>query len=281
MVTVLAVALATLPLQDASPAPEMRTVVVSVCDEKGQPIRGLTIEEVALLENGVARDVAELKPDDSPLTLAVLVDSSEAVGSAYRLSVVEAVLRFLALLPSGTRFTVWTTGDRPTKLVELGDDRAAAAKALKRTYPTGGSTMLDALVEAARDLRVQEGTRAAVVAVSGYGIEFSSRSRDRVVDEARGAGTVFHSVQFEEEQGPLDSRQNYDYVFSSLAQQTGGLREFVLSAMGIEPALRKIAADLSSRYRLRYVTLPDLKDRKLELQVARHGARARVVGSAR
>ena len=277
MLTALAVLVAVLPLQEPTTAPEMRTVVVAVSDEKGQPIRGLTVEEVALMENGVARDVAELTPDDRPLTLALLVDSSEPVGSAYRLNIVEAVLRFLSWLPEGTRYTLWSTGDRPAKLVELTDDRSVAAKAIKRTYPVGGNTMLDALVEAARDLRTQEGTRTAVVAVSGAGIEFSNRTRGRVVEEARGSSTVFHSVQFEEEKGPLESRQNYDYVFASLAKETGGLREFVLSAMGVESALRKIATDLTSHYRVRYVTLPDLEKRKLELQLARAGAKARIV----
>lgn len=281
MLMVLTVLLSALPIQVTSPPPEMRTVVVSVSDEKGQPIRGLTLEEVALMENGVARDVAELTPDERPLTLALLVDSSEPVGSAYRLNVVEAVLRFLAWLPAGTRYTLWTTGDRPTKIVELTDDRAAAAKAIKRTYPIGGNTMLDALVEAARDLRTQEGTRTALVAVSGAGIEFSNRSRERVVEDARGAGAVFLSVQFEEEKGPLESRQNYEYVFSTLAKQTGGLHEFVLSAMALEAPLRRIATELTSHYRLRYVTLPELKERKLELQLARPGARARIVGPPR
>jgi len=266
------------PQSGASPAAaELRTIGVAISDDKGRPIPGLTLQEVALLENGVARDVAELTPDDRPLTLAVLVDSSEAVGSAYRLNVVEAVLRFLASLPPGTRYTVWTTGDRPTKVVELTDERGAAAKALKRTYPTGGSTMLDALVEAARELRQQEGQRTAVVAVAGSGIEFSNRPRERVVDEARGGGTRFMAVQFEEAAGPLESRQNYDYVFSELARKTGGLREIVLSSMGIESALKKVASDLTAQYRLRYATLPELKERKLEVQVARPGARVRVV----
>jgi VWFA-related protein len=259
----------------------MRTIVVSVSDEKGQPIRGLSVEEVALMENGVARDVAELTADERPLTLALLVDSSEPVGSAYRLNIVEAVLRFLSWLPEGTRYTLWTTGDRPTKIVDLTDDRAAAARAIKRTYPVGGNTMLDALVEAARDLRKQEGERTAVVAVSGAGIEFSNRTRERVVEEARGSGTVFLTVQFEEEKGPLESRQNYDYVFATLAKETGGLREFVLSAMGVESALRKIATELTSHYRVRYVTLPEIEKRKLELQLARPGARARIVEAPR
>lgn len=265
----------------SAPDAELRTIVVSISDDKGRPIQGLTVQEVALIENGVAREVAELTPDDRPLMLAVLVDSSEAVGSAYRLNVVEAVLRFLSWLPPGTRYTVWTTGDRPTKVLELTDTRGAASTPLKRSYPTGGSTMLDALVEAARDLRKQEGQRTAVVAIAGSGIEFSNRSRERIVEEAQGAGTVFSVVQFEEGDAPLESRQNYDYVFSALTRKTGGLREFVLSSMGIETALRKLASDLTSQYRLRYATLPEIKERKLEVQVARPGARARLVGAPR
>jgi VWFA-related protein len=281
MLTALAALLSVASLQPSTSSDEMRTLVISVSDDKGQPVRGLTLEEVAVIENGVAREVADLTPDERPLTLAVLVDSSEAVGSAYRLNVVEAVIRFLSWLPAGTRYTLWTTGDRPAKILEPTDDRAAASKALKRTYPTGGNTMLDALVEASRDLRVQEGARAAVVAVSGSGIEFSGRTRERVVDDAQGAGVLVHSVQFEEGEGPLESRHNYDYVFSTLAKKTGGLRETVLSAMAVETALRKVATDLSSHYRLRYATTPDLKERKLEVQLARSGAKARVVGGQR
>ncbi len=274
---------AALPAQ-SPPAPdpaELRTIVVSISDDKGRPIQGLTADEVALIENGVARDVAELTLDARPLTLALLVDSSEAVGSAYRLNVVEAVLRFLSSLPPGTRYTVWTTGDRPTRILELTDTPGAAAMPLKRSYPTGGSTMLDALVEAARDLRKLEGQRSAVVAVAGSGIEFSNRSRERIVEEAQGGGTVFSVVQFEEGDAPFESRQSYDYVFSALTRKTGGLREFVLSSMGIEVALKKVASDLAAQYRLRYATLPEIKERKLEVQVARQGARARVVGAPR
>lgn len=280
----LAALLAALSFNQApSPAerPELRTVVVAFSNEKGQPVEGLELEELALLENGVARDIAELKRDDRPLSVALLVDSSEALGSAYRLNVVDAVLRFLNRLPSGTRYTLWTTGDRPTRLVELTDDKSLAAPALRRTYPTGGNTMLDALVEATRELRGREGERSAVVVVSGSGIEFSNRPRERVVEEAKGDGLVFLVVQVDEAPAPFESRQNYDYVFGRLTQESGGLREIVLTSMGVETALRKLAADLSGRYRLRYATLPELKERRLEVEVARPGVRARVVGEAR
>jgi hypothetical protein len=268
--------------QAAAPAAELRTVRVSVTDGKGQPLTGLTLTDLALLENGVARDLASVEPDERPVTVAILVDNSEAVGSGYRLNVVDGVLRFLGWLPSGSRFALWSTGDRPTRILELTDDKVAASKALKRTYPIGGNTMLDALVEASRELRKQEeGARNVVVAVTSYGIEFSNRPRERVVDESLGGGTQFAAVQFEPEGGVAENRFDYDYVFEKLTKGSGGAREIVMSAMGVEPALRKLAADFAGQYRLRYATLPELKERKLEVQVARPGARVRVAEAER
>ena len=170
-------ALLSLALQVApatTPA-EARTVTVSVTDEKGGPVTGLRPEEVAVLENGVARDVSRLEPETRPLTVAVIVDSSEPIASFYRLSIVDAVVRFLGRLPEGARYSLWTTGDRPTKVVDFTDDVARAGPALKRTFPRGGNTVLDAIVEASEDLKLREGQRTAVVVVSGNGLGLGCR----------------------------------------------------------------------------------------------------------
>ena len=73
---------------------------------------------VALLENGLARDITSFKPDRRPVSAAILVDRSAAVGSSYRLHFVDAVLGFLKRLPEGARYALWTTGDWPMKLVD-------------------------------------------------------------------------------------------------------------------------------------------------------------------
>jgi hypothetical protein len=138
---------------------------------------------VALVENGVHRDIASFARDSRPLTLAILVDSSAAVGSAYRLNLVEAVVGLVARLPEGTRYSIWTTGDRPTKVVDYTEDRGAAGAALRRVAPQGGNYTLDALVEASSDLQklAKEGDRTAVVAVTGLGPEFSYRDSSAAV----------------------------------------------------------------------------------------------------
>jgi VWFA-related protein len=271
---------AALLLQSSSPA-DVKTLDVWITDSKGSAVRGLVPEEAVVVENGVARSVTRLEEDRRPLMVAVIVDSSAPMASFYRLHLVDPVVRLLNQLPEGSRFAVWTTGDRPQKVADWSADVAAASRALKRTAPQGGNTVLDAIVEAASDLKQREGERSAVVVVSGVGIGFTNWERRQAVEKARSGNATFMVVQFDETGEPTEaageqvSRLDYDYVFDSLTRQTGGVREMSMSAMGVPRALEKVAQALNATYRLSYTTVPDLKERKLEVKVARPGVKVR------
>ena len=271
---------AALLLQASSPA-DVKTLDVWITDSKGSAVRGLVPEEAVVVENGVARSVTRLEEDRRPLMVAVIVDSSAPMASFYRLHLVDPIVRLLNQLPEGSRFAVWTTGDRPRKIADWSDDVAAASRALKRTAPQGGNTVLDAIVEAAADLKQREGERSVVVVVSGVGIGFTNWERRQAVEKARSGTATFMVVQFDETGEPTEaageqvSRLDYDYVFDSLTRQTGGVREMSMSAMGVPRALEKVAQALKATYRLSYTTVPDLKERKIEVKVARPGVKVR------
>jgi len=271
---------AALLLQASSPA-DVKTLDVWITDSKGSAVRGLVPEEAAVVENGVARNVTRLEEDRRPLMVAVVVDSSAPMAIFYRQHLVDPIVRLLNQLPEGSRFAVWTTGDRPQKIADWSDDVAAASRALKRTAPQGGNTVLDAIVEASADLKQKEGERSAVVVVSGVGIGFTNWERRQVVEKARSGGATFMVVQFEETGEPTQaageqvSRLDYDYVFDNLTRQTGGLREISMSAMGVPRSLENVAQALKAPYRLSYTTVPDLKQRKVEVKVARPGVKVR------
>jgi hypothetical protein len=282
----LAMGLMTLALLQAAPTSDQKTLTLTAVDESGQPVLGLGAEEVAVLEGGVARETVRFARDERPLDLAVLVDTSQPMATIYRLNILDPLIGFLRRLPPGAKFAVWTSGDRPTKAVEYGDDVAVAERTLRRVIPSGGNTMLDTLVEAARDLKDREERRPVVLAVTGMGIGFSDRDRRRVVDEGLETGVQFLAVQFDES-GDTDvrggseqiNRQDYDYVFSELTRRSAGRQERVLSAMGARGALDKMVPELSARYRLTYMSSG--KDDKLEVQVARPGVKVRWTRSAK
>jgi VWFA-related protein len=258
-----------------APGTEIRALTVSFLDEKGAPVLDLAPTDVALVENGVARDVVSFKVDRRPLSVAVLLDSSEAIGASFRLSLVEPVVSFVTRLPEGTRYALWTTGDRPTRVLDFTEDPSLASEALKRVVPQGGNRMLDALPEAARDLerRAREGSRTVVVAVSGLGPELSDLDRIQVAEAAGKAAELFLIVRIEEGEADFDTRTRISYVFDQLVEQSGGRQEVVLSPMAVDGALRRLSAVLRGGYRLSYATATDLKRRKLELRVARPGTK--------
>jgi hypothetical protein len=222
----------------------------------------------------------KLEQDRRPLTLALLLDTSEPLSTVFRLNILDPVVAFLGRLPEGARFSVWTTGDRPTKLVDLGNDRAAAGKALRRHIPQGGNVLLDALVEATRDLKDTEATRTAVVVVTGLGPGFANYDRRRVVDQVKGRGVVVHAVTMDEGRsasasGDSVGATDYEYVLGELTRLSGGHRESMLSAMGLDRALQNLSGVLRGEYRVTYAAGGD-KDKKVEVTVARPGAKVRV-----
>jgi hypothetical protein len=259
----------------AAPGTEVRALTVTLLDEKDQPVTDVSAADVALLENGVSRDITSFKPDPRPLSVAILVDSSAAVGAAYRLNVVDAVVGLVSRLPDGTRYALWTTGDRPTKVLDHTDDPQAAGDVLRRVAPQGGNYMLDAVAEASADLKKlsREGDRTAVVAVTFLGPEFSYLDKFRSAEQGEKNAELFLFLQVDAGGDDFETRTNLSYVFDRLARATGGRDETVLSAMSTDGALRKLSAHLRGGYRLAYATVPDLKKRKLDLSVARPGTR--------
>lgn len=258
-----------------APGTEIRALTVTLLDEKGGTKVNVSAADVALLENGVTRDITSFKPDTRPISAAILVDSSWEMGSSFRLNVVDAVAAFVNRLPEGTRYALWTTGDRPTKVVDHTDDRQAAGEALRRVAPQGGNYVLDAVDQASADLRklAREGDRRVMVAVTGTGTEFSYVDKYRAAERGEEGVDLFLAVQIEDGGADFDMRANISYVLDRVARATGGRYDIVLSAMGVDDALRKLSAHLRGGYRLAYATLSDVKKRKLELKVARPGTR--------
>jgi hypothetical protein len=257
-----------------------RTLLVSALDEKNQPIAALAVSEVAVLRRGVALEVVALEPETRPLELAVLVDTSAAVGSAFRLNVVEAVTALLRALPPGSRTAIWTTGDRPMKILEGPTDVAAAERALKRTAPRGGNRLLDALVEAVAAQDHKEGERSAVVAVSGLGLGFTGTDRRQVVERVAPSGSVVYGLTFDEGRAPGSIEEpdsvggsDYEYVLGELAEKTGGSFESALSSMGLKDRLARIGSALAASYRLTYRAPAGVGPRDIEISVARPGVK--------
>ena len=142
--TMSALTLAVFLLGQAAPATapgtEIRALTVTLLDEKGQEVTDISAADVALVENGVARDITSLQARP-PAALGRDPRGHErrrwgrptASTSWTRSWASWRACRTARATPSGRR------GDRPTKVVDHTDDRQAAGDALRRVAPQGGN----------------------------------------------------------------------------------------------------------------------------------------------
>lgn len=256
-----------------------------VSDSKGRPVRDLEMEDVSLTDGGATLPLTRFERDERPTRVALLIDSSEPVGSGYRLQFVAAAAAFIGSLDAHTRVSVWTTGDRPNKVIDDLDLEGEVSSPLitsrlSLVAPSGGNTILDAIVEAAEDLRRTEGERKIVVFLSGDGPGFSSHDRQSVADRVlktgvEVAGVLVQATRESTASGGDVTSVDYGFVFSTLTEKTGGRFERPLTEMAARPALGRVAADLRSTYRLSFHSGGDRRFR-LALQVARPAVAVRM-----
>jgi len=264
-----------------------RTIAVVAEDAKGAVVSELSAEDLAVVEDGVARTVTRVKADERPLTLAVVLDSSAVFEMSLRTDMIEPLVTFLAGLPAGSTFAVWTTGDRPIKVVDFTDDAAGAGPPLRKVTPRGGSTTFDAIDEALTALSGREGARSALLIVTGNAVEFSGRERPAALSDAdlRGdtrieailidLGRLAAIPNPQEHRSPMERIAEYERTLKGLAESTGGRFERLLSTMGVAQALERVRQSLRGSLLVTYVSDSDAGQPKIEVKVARPGITVR------
>ena len=289
---------AALGVSPAAPADEQGIALV-VTDEQGAFVPDLRRDEVRVLENGDVRELVDFARDERPLSLALVLDSSDSATELYRLHAYEDLPAFVALLPPRAQCTLWTTGDRPRRIGDLEKGAAELEKRLAQGFGTGGaSTLLDALVEAGQSLAGTSGRRRAILAVSGASAGHTSWSPREVSDRVRRARARVLAVMFRQGSGgpgapragleaPRDAgsltmvgSSDHERMLASLARATGGRFESVPAAQGVGAVLRAFAGELAGQYRLRYLSLPTKEGRRVEVRIARTGVRWHVAVDA-
>jgi hypothetical protein len=266
------------------PALETYSLRAVVLDARDTALRDLELSDVSLTVGGATAPLTRFEKDERPMRVALLIDSSQPMQNAFRLQFNEAAKAFVASLPSNTRVSVWTTGDRPTKMIDdldVSEEGSAqqVSKTLMRLASAGGNTILDAMVEAAEDLKKKEGERNVLVFLTAEGPGFANDNRQGIVDRVRRTGVevtgALISERGEATGGGEVSPADYDYVFGTLTDSGGGRLERPLTVMAASDAIRRVAADLRSTYRVAFQS-SGKKPSKIVLQVARPSVKVRL-----
>jgi VWFA-related protein len=255
-----------------------RTLFVSAVDEKGEPRATLAPDDVIVREDGARREVLRVSPATEPIDIAILVDNSAAAEESIS-HLRDGLRRFVAKMAPGNQIALVTLADRPTILVDYTSDQKRLEAGIGRLFSmsSAGMTLLDAIVEVARGLGRRETPRAVMVPVITDGVEFTNRYHREIIDALRTAGAPLHAVAIGSFYvGGDQATRERALVLDLGTRESGGQRLSLLSPMGINTTLDKLARELSSQFKVVYSQPESLiRPEKLEVTSARRGLTVR------
>ena len=267
-------------------------VPVSVTDEQGNAIQGLTLADFRLVEEGKQQEITQLgDPEQVPLSIALLFDVSSSVSQkGFFASQQNAAATFLRLvMKPADQAAIFTITDKPTMVQPLASAETSAAKML--TIPAATTPVptafYDTVSAAAKYLanNAPSNHRRVIVVLSDGDDNFSEQIRDLSIAEARaqqnGQTTVVSlraGLQEKHRRAVQQVEQNVqkaDVIFysvnpggpsvklnqismraeqgmESIAETTGGTAFVPESDQDLERVFRQVAAELRGQYLLQY-----------------------------
>jgi hypothetical protein len=252
---------ALLTLAVAAPAAEtanegVRAVTVAVYTKKAVPAENLEPRELSVKENGEKRAVLAVKRDHRALDVALIVDSSGALGPLYRQHLVDAAMAFRKAAPEEARVAIWTSGGAPSKIVGFETDDAAAEEALKMVAAGGKNYTLDTIIDASRDLRSERAARRVVAVVTNTDVEATRTLIQRTFRVVGHTGVVPMVILIKAGGKPAQGWDS-ETLFEKLGEGYGGTYEAILTPMAATRRLERVALDLASQYQVRYASDAD------------------------
>jgi VWFA-related protein len=238
----------------AQAGPREGVLYTSVVNKDGEPVTGLGVGEFVVREDGVSREVLRVTPATEPISIALLIDNSQAATDDVR-NIRDGVTAFVQQMQKEHDIALITIGDRPTIVQDYTRNEELLKQAIGRLFavPGSGMTLLDAIVETSRGLERRDGPRAVIIPIVTDGAEFSNRHYRDVLEALKRGGAALHAVTIGTfPTSAADSIRNRATVLDQGPRASGGQRISLLTSMAVEAALSKLARELSNQYKVVY-----------------------------
>jgi Ca-activated chloride channel family protein len=221
---------------------------VTVTDKKGQLITELNRDAFSVLEDGKPQRIIDFYPEDRPITLAILIDTSGSMRGKMD-QVHAAAGSFIDTLRPDDTALVIDFDDKVFLIQDLTNDHDELKTAITSTEPLGSTSVYDALHASYRKIGKIKG-RKAIVLLSDGDDTSSQFGFNRVLEEAKGNDTIIYSIGLGG--GPAGGpRKN---VLKEFSETTGGRAFFVSKAAQLAEVYQQIADELRKQYYLTYST---------------------------
>jgi VWFA-related protein len=230
-----------------------------VYDSKGRFVNGLASSDFRVEEDGIAQSIDLVNQERVPATFALLIDSSQSMTRHFDF-VKEAAGRLTAFLRPKDRVVVAPFSKHLGVATGPTSDRRTIVEAIERIAPSGGTAILDTLVELSDRLPppAVEDRRSVILISDGYD-EHSVTPFDDALATVKRAGLTVYVVGIG---GVAGISLKGERELRRLASETGGRFYFPPRPEALSSVYEQLAADAQNRYLVTYTPTNSTRDGK-------------------
>src|SRR5215510_650415 len=246
-------------------------IPASVVDKRGNAIVNLKVDDFELRVDGELRPLSDLTRSETSVRLAMLFDNSGSLDAAREFEKQAAIRFFRKVMRKQDEAAIYSI-ETDSRLAQPLTNDVIRLEQTIATFgrPEGGTSLFDAIIDAANYLRPYAG-RTVLVIVSD-GIETTSRHSefDYVVQHVLADDCQIYVVQTGLYEGANLRALAAERRMQRISIETGGALYLPKTTDQLDFAFDQIAADLSQQYVLSYYPSAEQRDgqmHKLELRI--------------
>ncbi|HYJ85515.1 MAG TPA: VWA domain-containing protein [Pyrinomonadaceae bacterium] len=240
------------PVDVVSVSSNLVPIPASVVDINGHTISGLKLEDFELLVDGQVRTITDITRSELPVRLAMLFDNSGSIDFAREFEKEAAKHFFRRVMRPSDLAAIFSVETDPYLAQPMTSDLGRLESTIASFgKPEGGTSLFDAIIDAAAYLRPFLGRRVVLIVSDGIEttseVDFETTLRRVLSDDCQ----VF-VVQTGLYEGANLRALAAERRMEQLAVQTGGAAFIPRTTAQLETAFKQIAADLAQQYVLSY-----------------------------
>ncbi|NWG12778.1 MAG: VWA domain-containing protein [Acidobacteria bacterium] len=246
--------------------------------DTGAFITNLTRDDFAIYEDNKRQEIKNFaRETDLPLTIALLIDTSQSVAPKLKFEQEAAISFFHSVLRDRDRAALVEFDSGVTLVQDFTNDPNKMAKQIKTLRAAGGTALYDAIYLTCDEKLIREMGRKAMVILSDGEDQSSTRTFEEALEMALKAEATIYSISVNRGGffGVGDTK-NGDRIMKEFSEQTGGRSFFPFKVEELEEAFRHINQELRSQYSIGYLSSNPERNgayRKVEIRIAEKGLR--------
>jgi Ca-activated chloride channel family protein len=226
-------------------------------------VTSLTRDDFTVLEDNQKQEIKIFdRETDLHLTIAMLIDTSESVGSKLKFEQEAANSFFQTILRDKDRAMLVEFDSRVNLVQDFTSDPNKLAKQIQKLRAAGGTALYDAIYKTCDEKLIREVGRKVIIVLSDGADRNSDTTFHQAMELALRSESTIYAIS--------------DDVLREMAKETGGAVYFPFKVEELDVAFRKINEELRSQYSIGYTSNNPLRDgsyRKIDIKVQDKGLR--------